>query len=208
MMHPTKRTNQTIVAAISLLVIVIAGIPWVDEYRELRQSARQANAFEADWNARQVQNKKIEEIQSKLAKSLQDLESRTTTAENVEQARDRIIEIVRLSGSRLRQLEVVKRSQRSWAMNGDSIQKTTARKDTKESRYQLHSHTLALRAEGNYAMVRTMMDRITSQTWMMKLDRFALSSGSADRQTVSMELVLTLYGLEEHAMDSDNLAAM
>jgi hypothetical protein len=208
MMYPTKRTNQTIVAALSLFVIVIAGIPWVDEYRELRQSALQANAFEADWNARQKENNKIEEIQRNLAKTLNDLESRTTTTSNVEQARDRIIEIVRLSGSRLRQLEVVKRSQRSWAIAGDSLHKTTVRKDAKESPYQLHSHTLALRAEGNYAMVRAMMDKITSQTWMMKLDRFTLSSGSADRQTVSVELVLTLYGLEERTTDSDSLAAI
>ncbi len=208
MKRQSKRTTQTIVAAISLLVIVIAGVPGVDEYRDLRRSAQAVQELRADWEANQAETRKLEGITQRVTKELQVLQSQATGPEEIEAARDRLIEIVRLSGARLRQLDVNNRSQRDWASDGDHPQNVNVSRDVEPSQYRLHSQVLELRAEGDFSVVRKMMDLIASQPWMMRTNRFTLTPVTGDRRSVAIEMTLTLYGLTERPTNSDELAAL
>ena len=204
----SNRTTQTIVASISLVVIVIAGISGVDEYRALQRSGQEVALLRADWNARQIETKKLAEIQEKISKELRDLESRTTGPAEIEAARDRLIELVRLSGARLRQLDVSNQSERAWAIAGDHPRNASINNAAEPSRYLLYTQVLELRAEGSYGTVRKLMDQIASQPWMMKTNRFSISLASGDRQNVAIEMTVTLYGLKERLTNSDELAAL
>ncbi len=203
-----KRTNRTIVAAISLVIVVIAVVAWVDEYRDLRQAARDASQLRRDWSSTADENRKLEQIQTKIANELSDFQKRATDPTEIETVRDELIEIVRQSGSRLRQVEITNRSQRNWALEGDDPRKPSIDRDVDTSKYRLHSYTMEFRAEGSFETIRTLMDQIANQPWMMTTNRFTLAPVSGDRQSVAIDMTLTFYGLEERQINEDELAAL
>jgi hypothetical protein len=204
MTRRSKRTNLIIVAALSLLVIVIASIPWTDEYCALCRAAHEANQLRAQWSERAVANLTIEKTSDAVERDLRKFELQAVDPGNIEKVRDQLIEIVRLSGSRLRHLEVTNHSKRVWGLESDSSRNVSLSNDAEPSRYNLHSHTMEMRSEGSYEMMREMMDLIASQSWMKRLNRFTLTPSSTDRQSVSVELMLTLYGLEERQLTSED----
>ncbi len=194
-------TTRTIVAAISLVAIVVGGFFWVDEYKEICRNAELTESARGDWDIASVNASRFERIRTQVQSELTAAELGATSPDEIDAARDRFIEIVRTSGAKLRQMEVASRTERTWAIEGDNPRNAAMTNDGEPSKYQLHTYQLELRAEGSFEQVRNMMDLIATEPRMMSTNRFIITPSSGDRQNINIELTVTLYGLNERTIN-------
>jgi hypothetical protein len=199
------RATRAIVASGSLLAIIFIGIPWVDEYLRLRRDAAELSELETQYAENQQRTKQLERIETKLTGELETLVARSVDPTKTESVREILIEIVRQAGGRIRRLEISEDETRIWAAENDDPRNDTMPLYAEESRFVLHTHLVELQADGSLESVRQILERVSSQGWLMTTKGLMTVPTSVRESPVNLELRFLLYGLgpNEHESEED-----
>ena len=80
MNNPNNRATRAIVASGSLLAIIFMGVPWVDEYLELRRGAAELGELEIKLveaqQRREQEEARLKELEQRAAQRLKDEQAR------------------------------------------------------------------------------------------------------------------------------------
>ena len=190
-----NRATGAIVTSLSLLAIIVFAAPWVDEYFRLRADAAELTELEARSAELQERNRQLDRIERKLTRNLADLRSRSIDPTKTEQVRERIVEIVRQAGGRIRKLELASGERRNWAVENDNVHNSTMPIYGEESAFELHTHTVELQIDGSLNSIQTILHEITDQGWLMTTKELNITPTSVRESPVTTELQLMLYGL-------------
>lgn len=194
----TRRTRATraFVATGSLIAIIVIGIPWVDEYLQLRREVAEHDQLQVQLSQSQARKNQLDRIESRIAGELEAGSARTTDPRNKQLVRERLIEFVRESGGRVRRLEIEIGQTRPWAASGDDPHSDSLPLGEPESRFLLYTHNLELRAEGTLASVQRILHGIASHGWLMTTESMTVMPSGSPEAPVKLEIQLILYGLE------------
>jgi hypothetical protein len=195
MNNRNNRATGAILASISLLVIILFAVPWVDEYLRLRGDAAKLTELENRSAELRERNEQLDRIDKRLTSSLEELSSRSIDPTKTEHVREEIVEIVRKAGGRIRRLEIPNGERRNWAIDGDQVKNGTMPIYAEESEFDLHTHTVELQVDGSLQSIQTILREITNQGWLMTTKELSMAPTSVRESPLSLELRLVLYGL-------------
>jgi hypothetical protein len=195
MNNPNNRATRAIVASLSLLAIIVFAVPWVDEYLRLRSDAAKLTELEDRFAELRKRNKQLDRIDAKLTSNLEDLSARSIDPTKTEMVREKIVEIVRRAGGRIRRLEIQAGEKRIWAVDGDVAQNSTMPIYGEESKFELHTHTVELQADGSLQSITTILRDVTDQGWLTTTKGLSLTPTTVRESPVRLELQSVLYGL-------------
>ncbi len=195
MNNRTNRATGAIVASLSLLTIIVLAVPWVDEYLRLRSDAAELNELEHKFVELRARNEQLDRIDAKLTNNLSNLRARSIDPTKTESVRERIVEIVRRAGGRIRRLEIANGERRIWATEADAIQNNSMPVYAEESNFELHTQTVELQADGSLQSIQTILRDVIDQGWLMTTKGLSITPTAVRESPVNLELHLVLYGL-------------
>ena len=195
MNNPNNRATRAIVASGSLLAIIFMGVPWVDEYLELRRGAAELGELEIKLVEAQQREQRMDRIEAKLTSELERLLAHSFDTTKTEVVREALIKIVRQSGGRLRRLEIAKGETRPWNIEDDDPRLETTPFIGEESRFVLHTHEVELQADGSLESVRQILSSVANHGWLMMTKELTATPTSVRESPVNLERRLVLYGL-------------
>ncbi len=202
MNNPSNRATRLIVAIGSLLAIIFIGIPWVDEYIQLRHDASELGDLEVEFTEATYQRAMLDRIEGKLNGELQSLLDRSVEPNTREAVRDRLVEIVRRAGGRIRRLELADSESRPWALEDDDPRHDMMPTYGEESRFILHTHLVELQIDGSLQSVRETLGQIMNQGWLMTTRFLTVVPTESQESPLSLELRLVMYGLVQEDPDA------
>ncbi len=194
MNNRNNRATRAIVASGSLLAIILIGIPWVDDYLRLRREALEFEEMRALLVQNQSRDLQFTRIEEKLAKELNVLSAKSVDPARKSEIRETLVQIVRVSGGRLRRLEIPNAEKRIWAIEDDPRSNNTPTYG-EESDLVLYTHTVELQADGSLETVRRIISEIGNQGWLLSTKSLTATPTGIRESPVMLELQLTLYGL-------------
>lgn len=203
MNNRNNRATRAIVASLSLLAIIIFAVPWVDEYLRLRSDAAELSELESQFVELRQRNEQLDRIDAKLTSNLDDLSTRSIDPSKTEQVRERIVEIDRRAGGRIRRLEIQAGERRIWAVEGDVALNTTMPIYGEESNFELHTHNIDLRVDGSLQSIKTILRDINDQGWLMTTKGLSITPTTVRESPVRLELQAVLYGLAPREQEQE-----
>ncbi|MEM1224440.1 MAG: hypothetical protein AAGJ40_02020 [Planctomycetota bacterium] len=200
MHNRNDRVIRAIVAAGSLLAVVVVGLNLVDEYRHQRDEQSALADLEARLVNAQSRDARLKLIEGTLQEERDRLVSQSTTPSQIQQVRDQVLQIVQQTSVKLRSLDVGEGQSRPWAHSGDDPSRTQLPEFDNESDFELHSHVLTLTADAPLANIMAFMDEFNGRGWLMNVNALEMKH-MTDDDRIALNLEWTLYGLMEAAVD-------
>ncbi|QDV61494.1 hypothetical protein [Crateriforma conspicua] len=195
MQRLNTRIVGLIVATASLGAIIGIGLPWVDEYFELRRDMAEFDKMEVELTAIRHRGLRLAKMERELNEQLKSLNDRSVIPDNRSDVRERLVEIVRQGGGRIRSLEVHTGNKRSWATVNDDPTAEVMPEFARMSPYDLHSHDVDLRADGSLEAIEKILTAIGGQRWYMTTRTMNVLPTMKPEAPVALELRFTVFGL-------------
>jgi len=195
MTKTNTRIIRLTVATTSLLAIITMGIPWVDEYFALRRDMSEFNELQLELKEIHSQGRRLVKIEEMLNEELTTLNRQSIHPDAAEEVREKLNEIVRHQGGRLRSLELTPSTVRPWALEGDHPHEDTMPEFAVESDYMLQQHDVELRADGTLESTEGILRELIDQGWFMSTRSLVITPTGNTEAPVSIEIRMTLYGL-------------
>ncbi len=190
-----SRITRLIVATASLGAIIALGIPWVDEYFELRREVAEFDELHGELKQIRDRSERLIQIEENLNEKLNSLNTRSINPETKDLVREQLVEIVRRHGGRLRSLEVHTGIVRPWATSGDNPLADAMPEFGEESEYVLHSHDVELRADGTLGSIEDIIASIAQEGWFASTRSMNVLPTGKPEAPAAIELRLTVFGL-------------
>jgi hypothetical protein len=195
MNKPNHRAIRAIVAAVSLLLLIVIGMPLVDEGRELRNEQLAFAELEQEFETTQSRDVRLRRIETKLHEHKIELMNQCVTPARIPQVRDEMIAMIRDCGGSLRALEIENGQTRPWAANDDDPRTRQMPDFGTESEFLLHTHSLSLSVVGSLDAVLSIIEQVNNHHWLMNIDTLSLKPLASGDSQISLEVNITLYGL-------------
>ena len=198
-----NRTSRALIAVGSLLVILVVGGRWINEYLTLSRDAAQMDALQVEFADANQCRTQLRRIETTLSRELAQAQGRSVSPPDINEIREALIAMVREAGTSLRRLEIGDNEARVWAREGDSPRDDSAPIYGASSGFLLDKHIVQLQADGNMASVKKLLKSLTSHRWLMTTKGLQLSPMESKKSSVALDITLILYGLEPAPEESD-----
>ncbi len=198
---PHKRLTRATLAIGSFVAIVAVGVPWVDEYRQRRRDASELIELKSEVEQANIRDQRLSSIAANLIGSLQKLQTRSIEPSEVAEVREKLTELVRKAGARLRHIDAAAGMTRPWGLMDDDVRKTTAPDYGQESEFLLTTITIDLRASGPIDSITKILEDIHDQQWLLTTTSLVISPAESKGSDIGLEVRYTAYGLELEAED-------
>ncbi|WP_404304709.1 hypothetical protein [Neorhodopirellula lusitana] len=195
MNKPNHRVIQATVAGVSLLVVIVLGLPRFNEGRQLSADLQAFTKLEQEFESTQQRNRRLSRIEQKLHSQKEVLINQNVTPEQISGVRDELIAIVRKHGGSLRLLEIQDGQSRVWGDQGDDPHNRDRPEMGMESEFELHSHTVSLAVTGSLKAALAITRTLSDGYWLVSIETMVLKPRDSTSRIVSLELGLTLFGL-------------
>ncbi|MEM9644579.1 MAG: hypothetical protein AAF989_06270 [Planctomycetota bacterium] len=197
-------------ATASLIAIIALGMPWVDEYRELRADVAEFDELQSELEAIRQRGERLVQAEDQLHRESDALSARSIHPGSKDVVREQIVEIIRQNGARVRSLEIQPGHVRPWALERDDPVAESVPEFADPSDYVLHTHDIELRADGTLASIEDTIAAIKKKGWFSTTRNLVITPTGKAEAPVAIELRLTVYGLtprpEGHDDFDDQLA--
>lgn len=171
------------------------GIPWADEYFELRQASSEFSEMQTEMDEIQNRSNRLVKIEESLNEKLKKLSQQSVRPAAAGDVREKLIEIVRHQGGRIRSLDLTPSTARPWAAEGDDPLADSPPEFAQESDHLLHQHDVEMSADGTLESVEGIMRELIDQGWFVRTRLLNVTPTGKPEAPISIELRLTLYGL-------------
>lgn len=194
---------RSIATAGSIIATLLMGWPMVDEYLAHRRVVDDLKTVHEEHQLLEVEGETLGKSHKELKEQLQQFEQRSITTESMIRIRDRIVELVRDHGCRVRQISVDELSRRAWQGPDDdpfedvSVNSTV----TFDAKYDLVSTRLNLTIVGSYGDTRELCTAIVGEDYLQATDFISLQPVDSKGSSVQMELKIRFFGLSEHEQE-------
>ncbi len=200
MLNKYYRRIWITVALGCFLATVVFGFRAADEYVAVHHQVKDMQQLQRQWGATQVKSNELQEAEQQVDSLLNDLEPRNLRDERLADLRDKVVELVRLSGCRLRKIQLAAATKRQWGGGNDDPHAAAMAQDDLPSRYELHTYVLELRIDGPLQDIQNWMASLASQRLLLTTDVMTLSLVD-ETGHISLSLRATLYGLADAPED-------
>ncbi len=208
MNKPNHRVTRAIVAAVSLLLLIVIGIPLVDEGIEIRNEQLAFAELEQEFETIQSRDIRLRRIESKLHDHKIELMNQCVTPARIQLVRDELITMIRDCGGSLRTLEIENGQTRPWAAKDDDPRTRQMPDFGTESEFLLHTHPLSLSVVGSLDAVLNIIEQVNNHHWLMNIDMLSLKPLAGGDSLISLEMNITLYGLMRAPAKTEEALAM
>jgi len=171
--------------------------PAADEYCATRD--RRAQLWE-DLSDAQQQTSLLDSLEAKAEQRRQILESFEKKAVPQDQLygfRNRLVEMTRESGCRVRRIQLGSPRTRRWYENDNPCKQIKAPERGQETPFQLQTQPVALSAAGSLPQIKRLLAELHETGKMMHTKSFRLRPDGSNRKAVVLELELILYDLQK-----------
>lgn len=196
MNKPNDRVIRAIVAGGSLTILVAIGYPLVDQGHQLQIENQAFVELEKECATTRARNVRLQRIESTLQEQKNELIHQNVTPPKIASVRDEVISIIRDHGGSLRSLEVQDGQRRAWAEQNDDPHNRDILEFGSESEFELHSHAMTLAVTGKLDSILKIVKALTDHHWLMSVETMDLKPLGDNTVDVSVELNMTLFGLE------------
>ncbi len=203
-----KRLTRATLAIGSFVAIVVVGVPWVDEYRQRRRDASELVELKTEVEQASLRDRRLSAIATNLVESLQNLQTRSIQQSEVAEVRDKLTELVRKAGARLRHIDASAGLTRPWGLMDDDIRSTNIPESGQESDFLLTTVMIDLRAAGPIESIIKILEDIAGQGWLVTTSSLVINPAESKGSDIALEIRLIAYGLElETKTPLDEIAA-
>jgi hypothetical protein len=194
-----RRRWWTVIILIALVMLVL-GLPAVDDYIALRKREQELSVA---YRAEQTQLDRREELAQRASTidvRLAGYAARGLTDETVSEFRHQIVELTRGAGCQLRRLNLESVSYRPWLKDDHPLRKATGGRNRKEEEasatgFDLRSQVVSLSVSGKVADVQKLLAAVTSTGKLMQMQSLNLRPSASDRGEAVLEMQFTVFGL-------------
>lgn len=204
MKRPNTGIIRLTVATASLIAIITMGIPWADEYVELRRAMSEFSELQTEKDEIHSRSIRLVKIEESLNEKLEELSQQSVRPETAGEVREKLIEIVRHQGGRLRSLDLTPSNSRPWALEGDDPNADTMPEFAQESDHELHQHDVEMSADGTLESIVGILREMIDQGWFIKTRLMNISPTGKPEAPVSIEIRMTFYGLAPRQIDPND----
>lgn len=192
-----RRRWWTVITLIALVMLVL-GLPAVDDYIALRQREQELSvAYRTEQNQlerREELARQANAIDVRLANFV----ARGLTDAEASEFRNQIVELTRGAGCQLRRLNLGTVSYRPWLKGDSPLRQTLGQKKEEEplaTGFDLRSQVVSLSVSGKVADVQKLLAAVTSTGKLMQMQNLSLRPTATDRGEAVLEMQFTVFGL-------------
>lgn len=199
------RMTRAIIASASLIVIIVFGVRWVDEYFELHRDVSEMDTLRVQFEDANLRKEKLDKVAADLSTKLETALERSIEPPDVESVREQMVAIVRTAGAALRRLEIGEDESRVWASKNDSPKEGSMPLYGVPSGFLLHEHPLLLQVDGSMESVNRVLQLVHQKKWLSLTKGMRIAPTSVSEAPVTMELNLTMFGLQVAPLEEDDM---
>ncbi len=203
-MHKRYIVYIRVIATVgSFLAFLLIGWPLADEYLHHRQVVRDIEELRGEHERLFSQQNSTEARHEQLSKKLLAYEQRSITAESMNTFRDKIVEMVRDHGCRIRQARVTEPQSRPWKGPDDDPLVSTSDNGFAEGRFDLLTTQLHLTVTGDFSSIQTLCKKIVEANYLAVTEFISLQPVDVTGQAIQMELRIKFFGIKEREVVED-----
>lgn len=197
--------NRTLLFCTAVTVAIVGVMPLANAWLEQRHRRIEADAVRAEVGELEVTVEQLQNLLAECRTSTGALEAEMIDAEQAEAFRDQIVELVRTSDCRLRNLALAERSQRRW-LEGDSPladgDVNHFDDDDATTPYVLESQRLELIISGRFEGVQALLAKVQSLRRLFSTQSLEIHTEQAQSE-ITLQWELTLFSLKYSPDDEE-----
>lgn len=174
-----------------------------DEYLHHRQVVRDIEELRAEHQRLFEQRNSMEARHEQLSEKLATYEQRSITAESMNTFRDKIVEMVREHGCRIRQARVTDPQTRPWKGPEDDPLVSTSDSGFAEEGFDLVTTQLHLTVTGDFSAIQKLCKEIVEANYLAVTEFISLQPVDVTGQAIQMELRIKFFGIKERETVED-----
>jgi len=194
-----RRRWWTVITLIALVLLVL-GLPAVDDYIALRQREQELSVAYRTEKSQLEQREALTRQASTVDVRLAGFAARGLSDETVSEFRTQIVELTRGAGCQLRRLNLETASYRPWLKDDHPLRQAARGRNRKEEETQatgfdLRSQVVSLSVSGKVADVQKLLAAVTSMGKLTQMQSLSLRPLASDRGEAVLEMQFMVFGL-------------
>ncbi len=198
-------TNRTLLFCASVMVAIVGVTPLANSYFEQLSRRVEADIIRAEVGQLEITVDQLDKYLAECKATTSELNAEMIDATQAETFRDQVVELVRTSDCRLRNLTLDERTQRRW-MEGDNPLTDGGfgrfHDDESATPYLLESQRLELVVSGHFENVKTLLSRIQSLQRLFSTQSLQIHKDPTQSE-ITLQWELTLFSLTNSPTDDE-----
>ncbi|XZE51831.1 hypothetical protein SH139x_003497 [Planctomycetaceae bacterium SH139] len=208
-MHKRYIVYIRVIATVgSCLAFLFIGWPLADEYLHHRQVVRDIEELRDEHQRLFDQRNSMEARHEQLSEKLATYEQRSITAESMNTFRDKIVEMVRDHGCRIRQARVTDPQTRPWKGPEDDPLVSASDSGFAGEGFDLVTTQLHLTVTGDFSAIQTLCKEIVEANYLAVTEFISLQPVDVTGQAIQMELRIKFFGIKEREAAEDEFEGL
>ena len=197
--------NRNLLFCTTVTVAIVGVMPLANSWFEQRNRRIEADTVRAEVGELEVTVEQLQNMLTDCRTKTGVLETQMIDAEQADRFRDRIVELVRTSDCRLRNVTLGERSHRRW-LEGDNplSDGDFDRVDDDEAMtpYLLESQRLELVVSGRFERIQALLAKVQSLRRLFSTQSLEIQTDQTQSE-ITLQWELTLFSLEYSPDDDD-----